>query len=187
MSRLLLLLASIVMLHGTAQAAPVTYDIAGTAHSDNSWYGISAGDQLSGSLIIDIDVKNGKGKVGDVEAFEFRFGNTVFDTSSGKLNVSYRIVDGEMSTLKLHVWSKEFKRDFRQFVLDLTVNDLTLSAKSLGRDWVHVDNVRIEREQLYLPYEGGVGFSLAVPEPASLLIFAAAIGLLGLVARHRRA
>ena len=186
MSRFLVVAFSFLLLSAPAHAALVTYDISGTARSGSTPYGIAAGEALSGSITVDDAVSHGEGRTGDVSAFEFRIGNTVFDMSGNTFTASYELRDDDLFKLNVHAKTQEFRQDKRQFLLHLVPNGtITLKLKDLGNDWIYVDNIVIERPSLFLG-SGSFNSNIStVAEPASLVAFAAALGLLGFVGLRR--
>ena len=186
MSRFLVVVFSFLLLSAPAHAALVTYDISGTARSGSIPYGIAAGEALSGSITVDAAVSHGEGQTGDVSAFEFRIGDTVFDMSGNTFTASYELRDDDLFKLNVHAKTQEFRQDKRQFLLNLVPNGtITLKLKDLGNDWIYVDNIVIERPSLFLG-SGSFNSNIStVAEPASLVAFAAALGLLGFVGLRR--
>jgi hypothetical protein len=187
MSRILVIAFSLLLLTAPAHAALVTYDISGTARTGSSHYGVVAGQALSGSITFDDAVSHGKGATGDVSAFEFRVGDTVFDMDGGTFSASYELRDDDLFKLNVHAKPREFKKDKRQFLLNLESHgDLTLKLKDLGNDWIHVDTIAIARPSPIVAHDGFNADLSTVAEPTSLLAFAAGLGLLGTVGLRRR-
>lgn len=186
MIRFPVVIFTLLMLLAPAQAALISFDISGTARSGSSDYGIAGGDALNGTLTIEDSVSQGKGRSRDVGSFEFRVGNTVFDMDGGHFSASYRLRADALRKLTVAAKPQEFRRDRRQFLFNLSPQRTTLKIKDLGNDWIHVDNIVIERTGLYPPFGGFEADHSPVAEPASLLVFAGALGMVSLLGRRRR-
>lgn len=186
MVRFTVILLGLLTLALPAQAALVTWEISGSARTGSQWFGISAGDVLSGSVTIETDVHNDRGHTGDVAAFTFRAGNTIFDMSGGSFKASYRLQDDEPYRFNIHAKTQAFHQDKRQFLMNVTPQKTMVRVKDLGNDWIYVDDIVIERPTLAI---GALTFNSnlsTVAEPAALVLFSAALGVVGVAGLRRR-
>lgn len=186
MFRFAVILFGLMTLALPAQAALVTWDISGTARTGSSWFGVSAGDRLTGSVTFDDNVSTGRSRDGDIEYFDMQIGNTLFDMSGGTFSASYQLRDDDLFKLNIQAKPQEFRQDKRQFKLNLAPHQTTLKVKDLGNRWMYVDNIAVTRQSLALDLGNFNSNISSVAEPASLALFATAFGMVGLVGLQRR-